>query len=158
MKNAGDDSSPSWVGDFDDLYRSHFASLMRVACLMSDSVAAAEDAVHEVFIRCAPRLDQLDHPASYLRVAVVNECRRRHRKWKREHHSAVPDQTDEVPHELLETRAALSRLSTRKRAAVVLRYFVDIPDEEIAEVLGCRPSTVRSLLRRAITELKEELT
>lgn len=150
-------ASRSGFEDFEALYRSHFVSLMRVAYLMSDSAAAAEDAVHDVFIRCAPRLHEIAHPPSYLRAAVVNECRAQHRRWRRAHHSPLPEQVDVLPHELVETRAALRRLSPRKRAAVVLRYFVDIPDAEIADVLGCRPATVRTLLHRAIAELREDL-
>lgn len=151
-------SSPSDVEDVDTLYRNYFPSLMRVAFLMSDSTAAAEDAVHDVFVRCAPRLHEIEHPPSDLRAAVVNECRAQHRRWRRDHQSQVPELLDEFPHELVETRAALGRLSPRKRAAVVLRYFVDIPDAEIATVLGCRPATVRTLLHRAMTELKEDLS
>jgi RNA polymerase sigma factor (sigma-70 family) len=139
------------------LYREHFAALMKVAFLMSDSAAAAEDAVHEVFVRCAPRLASLDHPASYLRAAVVNECRTQHRRRQRSltAHTVVVD--DELPHEMLETRRALATLTPRQRAAVVLRYFVDIPDSEIASILDCTPSTVRSLLHRALKELEEQL-
>jgi len=151
-------TSPVGIDGVEGLYRSHFAPLMRVAYLMSDSVAAAEDAVHDVFVRCAPRLNEIEHPPSYLRAAVVNECRAQHRRSQRDHHVPPPEQLDELPHELLETRAALGRLSPRKRAAVVLRYFVDIPDAEIAKVLGCRPATVRTLLHRAINDLKEDLS
>lgn len=151
-------TSPVALDSLEDIYRSHFAALMRVAYLMSDSAAAAEDAVHDVFVRCAPRLSEIEHPPSYLRAAVINECRTQHRRWRRDHEPLGPDQPDDFPHELLETRAALGQLSPRKRAAVVLRYFVDIPDVEIAEVLGCRPATVRTLLHRAINELKEDLS
>lgn len=154
-------ATPETAADDDPVavvYRDNFASLMRVAYLLSDSAAAAEDAVHEAFLRCAPRLDSIDHPPSYLRAAVVNECRSAHRRRGRTRVGAVPDETEELPHEVLETRAALSRLSPRSRAAVVLRYFVDIPDPEIAEILGCRPATVRTLLHRAMKQLREELT
>ncbi len=140
-----------------DLYREHFASLMRVAYLLSDSAASAEDAVHEVFVRCAPRLPAISHPPSYLRAAVVNECRAEHRRRARRAAGPVPDEGEDLPHEVLETRQALQRLSPKKRAAVVLRYFVDIPDEEIANVLDCRPATVRTLIRRAIRDLRKDL-
>ena len=139
------------------VYRAQFAPLMRVAFLLSDSAAAAEDAVQEAFLRCAPRLADIDHPPSYLRAAVVNECRAQHRRRARTSSAPIPDDGEDFPHELLETRAALRRLSSRKRAAIVLRYFVDIPDQDIAEILGCRPATVRTLLRRAIRDLKEDL-
>ena len=61
-------------------------------------------------------------------------------------------------HQRSRVTSPVGRLSARKRAAVVLRYFVDIPDAEIAEVLGCRPATVRTLLHRAINDLKEDLS
>jgi DNA-directed RNA polymerase specialized sigma24 family protein len=51
----------------------------------------------------------------------------------------------------------LGRLPWRQRAAIVLRYFVDVPDHEIAEFLACRPSTVRSLIRRGVANLREVL-
>jgi len=71
---------------FEDLYRSQFPALMRVAYLMSHSTEAAEDAVHDVFMRCAPRFETIEHLPSYLRSAVVNECRTQHRRWDRDHH------------------------------------------------------------------------
>ena len=157
-QQLGRETSLVSIDGVEGLYRNYFAPLMRVAYLMSDSVAAAEDAVHDVFVRCAPRLQEIEHPPSYLRAAVVNECRAQHRRWRRDHDSPVPELLDGLPPELVETRAALGRLSPRKRAAVVLRYFVDIPDAEIADVLGCRPATVRTLLHRAINELREDLS
>lgn len=141
----------------DDLYRANFDALVRVAFLLTGSAAEAEDAVQDAFLRCAPRLPTLDHPAAYLRAAVVNECRSRIRKRSRDL-SIHELNSAEFPHDLIETHDALSSLSYRKRAVVVLRYFVDLPDDQIAEILGCRPSTVRSLARRAIIDLKEVLT
>ncbi len=147
--------------ELDDLYRANFGSLVRVAFLLTGSITEAEDAVQEAFLRCVPRLASLDHPPSYLRKAVVNECRTRFRKRERDR---VRDRTQldpipaALPHDLIETRDALALLSYRKRAVVVLRYFVDLPDEQIADILGCRPSTVRSLARRALIDLKEVLT
>lgn len=147
--------------ELDDLYEAHFVDLSRVAYLMTGSAAAAEDAVHEVFLRCIDRLQSVDHPRSYLRSAVVNECRSQFRRGQlaeRYRRQAGPTPDQELPHELLETREALSVLTPRQRAAVVLRYFVDLPDDEIADVLGCRPTTVRSLVHRALAQLREVLT
>jgi RNA polymerase sigma factor (sigma-70 family) len=147
--------------DADDLYANHFADLARVAYLLTGSAAAAEDAVQEVFARCLNRLAELDHPRSYLRAAVVNECRTRHRRLlraERHREDQVPPADPDLPHELVEVRDALAALSPRQRAAVVLRYFVDLPDAEIAEILGCRPATVRSLIHRALPRLREVLS
>ena len=141
---------------FDALYREHFAALVRVAFLMTGSNEAAEDVVHDTFLRCRSRLANLDHPRSYLRAAVVNECRSVHRRAVRAR-SELTAESATLPTELVELQDALSRLPWRQRAAIVLRYFADIPDDEIAHALGCRPSTVRSHIRRGIAQLKEVL-
>jgi RNA polymerase sigma factor (sigma-70 family) len=94
---------------------------------------------------------------SYLRRAVVNECRTQHGRDRRRRALSDVRQTEELPHEIVETLDALQMLTDRKRAAIVLRYFVDIPQEEIADILGCRPSTVRSLVRRGLNDLREVL-
>ena len=59
----------------DAAYREHFAPLARIAFLLTGSAAEAEDVVHDVFARCVDRLEHVDHAGSYLRAAVVNECR-----------------------------------------------------------------------------------
>lgn len=143
----------------DAVYREHYAGLVRIAFLLTASAPAAEDAVHEVIARCTHRVDQLDHPLSYLRAAVVNECRSRHRRDTRR--SQVRPQLAavdvELPHDLVETRDALAQLTPRRRAAVVLRYFADLDDVEIAGILSCRPATVRSLVHRGLNQLREAL-
>lgn len=142
---------------FDELYRKHFPALMRVAFLMTGSNETAEDAVQETFIRCRDRLGDLDHPPSYLRAAVVNQCRTAYRKSAR----VLPDVPEPIvgmPTELIELRDALARLPWNQRGAIVLRYFADVPDIEIARTLHCRPSTVRSHIRRGIATLREALT
>lgn len=53
---------------------------------------------------------------------------------------------------------ALAQLDPRRRAAVVLRFYEDLPDGEIAVLLGCRPATVRTLIHRAMRDLRRELT
>jgi RNA polymerase sigma factor (sigma-70 family) len=144
-------------GALEAAYREHVGALKRVAFLLTGSNAAADDVVHDVFLRCADRLDALDHPASYLRAAVVNECRSIHRHNQRFATNIDPDRTDALPEDVVETLDALARLGDRQRAAIVLRYFVDVPDAEIARFLSCRPSTVRSLVRRGVAELREVL-
>ena len=123
---------------------------------MTGSNEAAEDAVQDAFIRCRPKLGALDHPPSYLRTAVINECRSVLRRAKCR--TAEGDvEAEDLPADLLELRDALGRLPDRQRAAIILRYFVDIPDVEIAAALSCKPSTVRSLIRRGVASLKEAL-
>ena len=129
---------------------------MRVAYLLTGSTEGAEDAVHDTFLRCRSRFGTLEDPRSYLRAAVVNECRSVHRRLRRSPPPAAAPEP-RPPAELVELRDALDRLPYAQRAAIVLRYFVDIPDDDIAAALGCRPATVRSHLRRGIANLREAL-
>jgi RNA polymerase sigma factor (sigma-70 family) len=149
--------TPTTEQIFDAAYREHFAPLMRVAFLMTGSNETAEDVVQDVFLRCRTRLGDLEHARSYLRAAVINECRSVHRRARRAP-EPEPPLHDEIPTELLDLRDALAALPWRQRAAIVLRYFVDTPDAQIADTLGCRPSTVRSLIRRGIANLREVLS
>ena len=143
--------------NFAALYREHFPALMRVAFLLTGSNETAEDAVQDTFIRCRGKLPDLDHPRSYLRAALVNECRSLHRRSRRE--PAFTRQPEpRLETELVELQDALARLPWRERTAIVLRYFADVPDAEIARMLRCRPVTVRSHIRRGITSLREVLT
>ena len=140
------------------IYRERYAPLMRVAYLLTGSNETAEDVVQDVFIRCSDRLSTVDEPNSYLRKAVVNACRSEHRRTSREPAPMPRPVAEPLPTHLVELQAALAALNDRQRAAIVLRYFVDIPDTEIAATLDCTPSTVRSLIRRGIAQLREALS
>ena len=75
-------------------------------------------------------------------------------------HFNRPDQTTSVASigsDEFVIRDALRVLSRRQRAAVVLRYYEDLPETEIAQIIGCRPGTVKSLLDRATKKLRKEL-
>jgi RNA polymerase sigma factor (sigma-70 family) len=140
----------------DAIYREHFPSLMGTAFLMLGSNDSAEDLVHDVFLRCAPKLQDLDNPASYLRAAVINACRREHRRRAR----LVPLEVDLVgvslAPELVDLRAILLRLPAKQRAAIVLRFHADLSYEDVASQLGCTPSTARSLVRRGTRKMRGE--
>jgi RNA polymerase sigma factor (sigma-70 family) len=88
-------------------------------------------------------------------VAVVNACRAHHRRQRRER-ARFPDLVlDAVSRETPMMLDALAKLPYRQRAALVLRYWEDRSEREIAEVLGCRPATVRSHVRRGLESLRE---
>lgn len=140
--------------DLEELYRAHYPAMMRLGYLLTGSNEAAEDLVHDVFLRAAPRLP-LEHPASYLRAAVVNACRSHHRRVQVARRHAPPPAPLVMPRELVDFRDVLLGLSLPQRTAVVLRYFCDMADDDIAKVLGCRPATVRSLVQRGLSHLRE---
>lgn len=148
--------------DADDLleaeYRRHFGSLMRVAVLMTGSNTVAEDLVHDVFVRCADRLGDLEDPGSYLKVSVVNACRRHHRTSPSDlDEGSLPAVAEPAIADAVAVRRALMEMSPRRRAAVVLRFYERMPHDEIAAALGCRPATARSLVRRGLNDLKGAL-
>ena len=145
--------STAWTGS-EAVYASTYRNLLRVAFVLTGSAPAAEDVVHDVFAKVGPRIDTLAEPVAYLRVAVVNRCRSLHR---RDVAAPQPDRpTDALMDvELIELRDALIALPIRQRSAIVLRYLCDLPEEEIAANLKCRRSTVRTLVRRGLAELRE---
>jgi RNA polymerase sigma-70 factor (sigma-E family) len=141
---------------FDDLYASAYADMVRLAYLMVDSNAVAEELVQDAFVRVHAKWRSIDHPRAYLRAAVVNACRneRRRRKVARRVAATSPvDAVDDARPDLLSD--ALARLSPDRRAALVLRYYEDLPVDEVAVILGVAPGTVKSMVHRALAQLRE---
>lgn len=145
---------------FGDLWAREHQAMVRLGTLLVGSSHVAEEIVQEAFAVVDARWAEIDRPGAYLRTVVVNGCRaalRRRELEERVSGDVASGGPEHLPTRLLELRDALDRLSDRQRAVIVLRYFVDLPDAEIATELGCRPSTVRSLARRALRILREEL-
>ena len=145
---------------FDDLVRREQPAMLRVAVVLVGSRATAEDVVQDAFAAVAARWDDLDRPGAYLRTSVVNGCRMvlRRRDIDRRLNPPVVVADADLPTDLVELRDALAQLPERPRTVVVLRYLLDLPDDEIAATLGCRTATVRSIAKRALARLREELT
>lgn len=143
---------------FDDLYRSHYSRLVVLARLMIGAMAPAEEVVQDAFVQLYRKWSSIEYPTTYVRIAVVHGCRSHGRRQALERRSRMPDREPEVfDTTAVAVRDALEVLTPRQRAAVVLRYFDDLSEREIAQPLGCRPGTVKSLLARSIKKLKESL-
>ena len=146
-------------------YELHRLSLLRLSTLLFRDHETAEDIVQDVFVRAAPRLSSLgdEEVGPYLRRSVVNA-------WKNglRHHiveiSAAPKlmQGELSADPALEERDAtwreISKLPGRQRACVVLRYYEDLSDGEIAALLGCRIGTVKSQSSRALAKLRKAVS
>jgi len=143
----------------DALFRAEHDGMVRLAVLLVGSRGLAEEIVQDSFSAVLQRWDSLDRPGAYLRTVVVNGCRMalRRRETERRHRELDPPLSVELPAELVELHQALTVLPDRQRIVVVLRYFADRTDSEIAETLGCRPATVRSLAHRGLVRLRKEL-
>ena len=143
---------------FDDLYRSHYSRLVVLARLMTGAMAPAEEIVQDAFVQLYRKWSSIEYPTTYVRIAVVNGCRSHGRRQALERRTRMPDREPEVfDTTAVAVRDALEVLTPRQRVAVVLRYFDDLSEREIAQTLGCRPGTVKSLLARSIKKLKESL-
>lgn len=140
------------------LFQREYAGLVRLAYLLVDSNEVAEDCVQDAFVRVQRHWDRIDEPGAYVRTAVVNACHD-HLRRRRVRRAFRPDRPrpETIPEPDDEVSGLLRRLSTRQRTAIVLRFYADLPDEEIAAQLGCRPATVRSLVHRGLNTLRKEL-
>ncbi len=141
---------------FEDFYRAQHEPMLRLAYLLTGSRPAAEDLVQDSFIRVQPRFASLDTPAAYLRRTVTNACYSWHRRRQREQLHAV-EVREEAPPEHDELWDALAKLAPRRRAALVMRYYLDLSEADIAAALGCRRGTVKSLTHRGLADLREVL-
>ncbi len=164
---------------FAELYLRSFAAMVRLARVLVDSPETAEDLVQDAFVHLHRHWDGVRDPRAYLHRSVVNACRSHHRRaWRERPRTSRPDATsaaadatdpgdgrgrDVVDGAAEQSRAddadvlgaALATLPYRQRAALVLRYYADLPDAEIAVALACRLGTVASLVHRGLERLRE---
>jgi RNA polymerase sigma-70 factor (sigma-E family) len=138
---------------------------IRLAYLMTGDRAVAEDLVQEAFVRFVGRLHSLNDPGAfdaYLRRSIINLSKNhfRRRALERvdlERQASQPpivhEERDVSEYETM--RLALLGLPDRQRAAIVLRYYEDLPESQIAAVRRCRPATVRSLVSRGLETLRQ---
>jgi RNA polymerase sigma-70 factor (sigma-E family) len=142
---------------FAELYTSQRDRLIRLAYLLTGSQMVAEDLVQDTFIRVQPRLDGLSEPSAYLRRSVVNACYSWHRRQRRERMVPVDPPAAVAPIEHVEMWDALAHLQPNRRTVLVLRYYLDLPEAEVATILGCRIGTVKSATHRALRDLRRIL-
>ncbi len=129
---------------------------MRLATALTGERAVAEELVQEAFLEVSKRWADIDNPGGYLRTVLVNRCRNHHRRaelGRRRVPPPPPLAVDEP--ELDEMWTALAGIPKRRRMALVLRYYEDLPVAEIARLLDCRPGTVSSLLHRGLADLRK---
>src|SRR5579859_4560984 len=154
---------------FEEFAATGMPAVLRFAAVLTGDRATAEDLAQEVLIRAYSRWDRiggLDRPEFYVRKMILNEYlswRRRSARQIRagrtdiEPASTAPDHAAEYT-ERDALLAELGKLPRRQRAVLVLRYYEDRGDGEIAELLGCSAGTVRSHASRALAALRLEMS
>jgi RNA polymerase sigma-70 factor (sigma-E family) len=152
------------------LFDRHYAPMCRLAYVILGDAALAEEIVMEALIKTFSgwgRIRDVSRADAYLRRAVVNLCRSKIRRKSIEARvNAVsyrraelnPPDWDPESHETSRlVLAAVRGLPERQRACVVLRYFEDMPEGQIADILGCSVGTVKSQLSKARAKLEKSL-
>lgn len=151
--------------DFTLFVHNHMSALMRTAFLLTGDGLAAEELVQDTLVRLYPKwhmVQAAEVPLAYVRRTLANGFVNHTRRASRRETAVdyLPDLPDEHDYSCRyddrdQLWSLLRTLPERQRAALVLRYFHDLPDDEIGTALGCRIGTVRSLISRGLTSLRE---
>lgn len=145
-------------GDFGAFVAEQRLPMLRLARFLLGRRGPAEDIVHDAFVRVFTRFDKVANPAGYLRTCVVNGCRSHRRRTvvlQRITPLLRPAPAVAEADYLLDAVAALPY---RQRVAVVLRYYEDLSQADIANVLGCSIKAAESLTAHGVTALRARIT
>jgi RNA polymerase sigma-70 factor (sigma-E family) len=147
---------------FGEFVAAALPGLLRFGHVLTGDPRRAEDLVQEALARTLRRWRSVNHDdaVAYVRRVMVNSHINRWRRWEaRVQLGEVPDRMVDDPAlqrsddwDLL--RRALSRLPVRQRTVLVLRYYEDLSEAAIAELMGCQPGTVKSQAARALAALR----
>ena len=150
--------------DFAQIYAAHHTEALALAFLLCGDRTRAEDAVADAFVKVYRQMSRGEvlQPRAYLHRAVVNQIHSGFRRstLERRHAGTVSGDTrgwrradDEIA-DYEEMLAALRELPQRQRTAVVLRFYQDMSEKQIAEVMGVAVGTVKSSLHRGLERLR----
>ena len=154
-------------GRLADLYARHAPAASRLAYLLTGDAHLADDLTQEAFVRAFGRFRDHRQPEAfewYLRRTVVNLTRShfRRRRTEREYLARQPRREEMVPVPDPDERdamwATLQRLAPKQRTAIVLRYYEDLSDAQVADAMRCPVGTVKSLIHRGLERLRAEVT
>jgi RNA polymerase sigma-70 factor (sigma-E family) len=150
------------------LYAAHWYPLVRLATLLTRDASVAEELVQDAFVSLHRRWESLADPAAahgYLRTTVVNNARSalRHRGVEERYRQAGPPEPAGPEERAVQSTedarvmAALRTLSRRQQEVLVLRYYADLSEQDIAQTLGLSKGAVKSHAHRGLAALREAL-
>lgn len=151
-----------------DMYREHYRPLVRMATLLIRDSAAAEEVVQDCFVAMHtawPRLHDEDKALAYLRQSVINRARSvlRRREVAGRHAPKPEPDAPSAEHGAIASLersavvAALRLLPPRQREALVLRYYLDLPEAQVAATMGITPGAVKAHTFRALVAMRKAL-
>lgn len=155
------------LGPLAELYEEHAARAFRLAYLLTGDRDLAEDLVQDAFLRLIGRFADIRSPGSfdvYLRKTIVTlsyglfRRRRIERAYLARERGLASRSSDVLPdvERTDELWTQMQRLAPRQRAALVLRYYEDLSEQQAADVLGCSLRTVKSLVTRGIQAMRDQ--
>lgn len=157
-RNSTDLSLDPTVVTFEEFYAVEFDGQARRAVLLLGDSEAAFDVVQTAFVAVLQRYDQVSEPGRYLNTAVLNGCRDHARRTRvRQIHTSTGDE----PATITDTEVlsdVLMQLPFNQRAAVVLKFYGGLNENEIAERLECPPGSIGPWIHRALNTLGRKLT
>jgi RNA polymerase sigma-70 factor (sigma-E family) len=166
----GAEATPTAAGELTALYRAHALGLVRLAVLLLGDQPSAEDVVQDAFLGLHRRWSSLTDTGkalAYVRASVLNGCRMAHRSRSRRDRAlpAILDVAETgsaeesalLAEEHREVLAALRRLPARQREAVVLRYYLDMTEDQAAQAMRVSKGTVKSATSRGLATLARQL-
>jgi RNA polymerase sigma-70 factor (sigma-E family) len=167
VSRAHETQGPQGTQGYAGLVAARAPALLRLAVMLTGSTADAEDLLQATLLRAqrhADRIAAMNAPAAYLRKTMLHEhlsgvrrLRRRVTTTPLAGHDVATDPTPAADQRDATWRL-LATLPRQQRAVLVLRFYEDLPDREIAETLGCSEPTVRSNASRALATLRTRLT
>lgn len=156
------------MSDFEAFARTQLPGLLRYSAMLTGDRELAADLMQDVLVKAYrrwPRIRRTDRPDRYVMRMVTNQFLSWRRSWAARNIVAVDEVPDDGRQEPFETTHAarddlwhrLAKLPRRQRAVLVLRYYEQLTDAEIAEILGCTTGTVRGYAHRALAHLRIDL-
>jgi RNA polymerase sigma-70 factor (sigma-E family) len=149
--------------EFREFVEARYVELLRIAYLLTGSPHEAEDLLQSALVKVMRRWRRVDDPMAYLRRAMINQHISVWRRLRQREVvvDLVPERaTTDVADQVAQRQslyAAMRSLPPRMRAVVVLRYVADLPEAEVATLLGCSPGTVKALASRGLARLRAAL-
>jgi RNA polymerase sigma-70 factor (sigma-E family) len=151
--------------EFAEFVRTNTAALLRTGYLLTGNAGAAEELVQDTLVRLYAKWNKVqaaEQPLAYVRRSLTNAYINQQRRSAGHElrFDLLPDRADErdavaTVADRDELWPLLELLPARQRAALVLRYFHDLPDDQIAAALECRDGTVRSLISRGLATMRQ---
>lgn len=143
---------------FETFYVDSWDWAVRVATLITQSSDAGPEIAQDSLFVLYRHWGEIERPKAYLRTTIVNRCHNWQRR-NRTRQAKLPllASPGSVELEASELADAVAGLPLRQRTVLVLRYWCDLSEAEIAAAIGCRPGTVKSLSSRALRRLRKEV-